>query len=98
MRRKQESKLNNLLEPEYELKRLRELCKDTEDKIDNAVEQGNNALLDLQHEFDELASKKRDLLRDIEKLEDRYNALAEKIKYAENTYGGYLEAIKGGKK
>lgn len=91
-------KLNNLLEPKKnELSELQRLLKDTRREIDGAVEQGNNALLDLQEEFEELAEKKRELLRNIEKLEDDYKKLSSKIKYAENTYGKYLSAIKGGK-
>lgn len=88
-------KLSDLLEPKKnELSGLQRLLKDTQKQIDDAVEQGNNALLDLQDEFEELAEKKRELLREIEKLEEQFEHLTKKVKYAENTYGGYLEAIK----
>lgn len=91
-------KLNNLFEPKKnELTELNGLLKSTRKQIDDAVEQGNTALLDLKDEFEELAEKKRDLLRQIEKLEDEFENLNKKIKYAENTYGGYLDIIKGGK-
>lgn len=87
--------LNKLLEPKRnELSELKRLCSDTRKQIDDAVEQGNNALLTLQDEFEELAEKKRELLRNIEKLEDQFEHLSKKVKYAENTYGGYLETIK----
>lgn len=88
--------LNKLLEPKRnELSELKRLCSDTKKQIDEAVEQGNNALLTLQDEYEELAEKKRELLRSIEKLEDQFEHLSKKVKYAENTYGGYLETIKG---
>jgi predicted nuclease with TOPRIM domain len=88
-------KLNSLLEPKKnELAELQRLLKATQSQIDSAVEQGNNALLSLSDEFEELAEKKRQLLRDIEALEDRYNKLKDKLDYTENTYGKYLAAIK----
>lgn len=88
-------KLNSLLEPKKnELAELQRLLKATKNQIDDAVEQGNNALLSLSGEFEELAEKKRQLLRDIDDLEDRYEKLKNKLNYAENTYGKYLKAIK----
>ena len=91
-------KLNSLLEPKKnELAELQRLLKSTQNQFDSAVEQGNNALLSLSDEFEELAEKKRQLLRDIDDLEDRYNKLKDKLNYAENTYGKYLEAIRENK-
>lgn len=88
-------KLNSLLEPKKnELAELQRLLKATQNQIDNAVEQGNNALLSLSDEFEELAEKKRQLLRDIDDLEERYKKLKDKLNYAENTYGKYLATIK----
>ena len=88
-------RLNSLLEPKKnELAELQRLLKTTQSQIDNAVEQGNNALLSLSDEFEELAEKKRQLLRDIDELEGRYNKLKDKLNYAENTYGKYLATIK----
>ena len=88
-------KLNNLLEPKKnELAELQRLLKATQNQIDDAVEQGNNALLSLSDEFEELAEKKRQLLRDIDDLEERYEKLKDKLNYAENTYGKYLATIK----
>lgn len=88
-------KLNSLLEPKKnELAELQRLLKATQTQIDNAVEQGNNALLSLSDEFEELAEKKRSLLREVEDLEDRLKEIKDKLNYAENTYGKYLEAIK----
>lgn len=88
-------KLNSLLEPKKnELAELQRLLRTTRNQIDSAVEQGNSALLSLSDEFEELAEKKRQLLRDIDDLEDRYNKLKDKLNYAENTYGKYLEAIR----
>lgn len=89
--------LNKLLKPKKnELSELQRLCKDTKKQIDDAVEQGNNALLSLQDEYNEIAEKKRQLLRDVESLEGKLEGLKKKINYAENTYGKYLEVIKGG--
>lgn len=91
-------KLNSLLEPKKnELADLQRLLMATQNQIDDAVEQGNNALLSLSDEFEELAEKKRQLLRDIEKLEDRLNDMKDKLTYAENTYGKYLATIKESK-
>jgi predicted nucleic acid-binding Zn-ribbon protein len=84
-----------LLEPKKnELAELQRLLKATQNQIDNAVEQGNNALLSLNDEFEELAEKKRQLLRDIEGLEERLKNMKDKLNYAENTYGKYLATIK----
>ena len=94
-----EKKLKNLLAPKRnELSELQKLCRETKKQIDDAVEQGNDTLLTLQDEFEELAEKKRELLRDIEKLEERAEKLKTKIGYVENTYGKYLDAIREGKK
>lgn len=88
-------KLNSLLEPKKsKLAELQRLLKATQNQIDSAVEQGNNALLSLSDEFEELAEKKRNLLREVEDLETRLGEIKEKLNYAENTYGKYLEAIK----
>ena len=88
-------KLNNLLEPKKnELAELQRLLKATQNQIDDAVEQGNNALLSLSDEFEELAEKKRGLLREVEDLEDRLREIKDKLNYAENTYGKYLATIK----
>ena len=88
-------KLNNLLEPKKkELAGLQKLLKATQNQIDNAVEQGNSALLSLSDEFEELAEKKRNLLREVEDLETRLGEIKDKLNYAENTYGKYLKAIK----
>ena len=88
-------KLNSLLEPKKnELAELQRLLKATQNQIDSAVEQGNNALLSLSDEFEELAGKKRQLLRDIESLEDELKKLKDKVSYTENTYSKYLSTIK----
>lgn len=88
-------KLNSLLEPKKnELAELQKLLKATKNQIDDAVEQGNNALLSLSDEFEELAEKKRQLLRDIESLEDELKELKDKVSYTENTYSRYLSTIK----
>jgi len=91
-------KLNSLLEPKKnELAELQKLLKSTKTQIDDAVEQGNNALLSLSDEFEELAEKKRQLLRDIENLESELQELKEKVSYTENTYSKYLNTIKESK-
>ena len=88
-------KLNSLLEPKKnELAELQRLLRTTQSQIDDAVEQGNNALLSLSDEFEELAEKKRSLLREVEDLETRLGEIKDKLNYAENTYGKYLKAIK----
>jgi chromosome segregation ATPase len=87
-----------LLEPKKnELAELQKLLKSTKTQIDDAVEQGNNALLSLSDEFEELAEKKRQLLRDIENLESELQELKEKVSYTENTYSKYLSTIKESK-
>lgn len=92
-------KLKSLLEPKRsELAELQKLLKTTRTQIDDAVEQGNDALLTLSEEFEELAEKKRKLLREVEDLEDRLKDIKNKLNYAENTYGEYLRAIKDGNK
>lgn len=89
--------LNSLLKPKKdELASLQKLLKTTRSQIDDAVEQGNNALLSLSDEYEELAEKKRSLLREVEKLEGELKELKEKLSYTENTYGKYLDAIRGG--
>ena len=88
-------KLNSLLAPKKnELAELQRLLRTTQSQIDDAVEQGNNALLSLSDEFEELAEKKRSLLREVEDLETRLGEIKDKLNYAENTYGKYLKAIK----
>lgn len=90
-------KLNNILEPKKnELTKLRQLYVATQKQVDDAAEQGNRALLDLQNEYDELAEKKRNLLREVEKLEERIKHLSVKKQYVENTYGEYLKEVKRG--
>lgn len=92
---KNQKPLNSLLEPKKnELAELQILLKATQSQIDSAVEQGNNALLSLSDEFEELAEKKRNLLREVEALEDRLGEIKSKLTYAENTYGDYLKAVK----
>ena len=91
-------KLNSLLEPKKnELAELQRLLRTTQSQIDNAVEQGNNALLSLSDQYEELAEKKRNLLREVEDLEDRLSQIKDKLNYAENTYGKYLATIKENK-
>ena len=88
-------KLNSLLEPKKsELAGLQKLLAATKNQIDDAVEQGNNALLSLSDQYEELAEKKRNLLREVEDLEDRLSQIKDKLNYAENTYGKYLATIK----
>lgn len=76
---------------------MRQLLRTTQKQIDDSVEQGNNALLDLQREYDELAERKRELLREIEQLTDKRDEIKSKMSAAENIYGQYLEAIRAGK-
>lgn len=95
---KSQKQLSKLLEPKRnELAELQSLLKSTQNQIDKAVEQGNDALLSLSDEFEELAEKKRQLLREMEELKARLDNMKKKLNYAEDTYGKYLEAIKGGK-
>ena len=91
-------KLNShLKKKKSELSELQRLLKATKKQIDDAVEQGNDALLSLRDEYEELAEKKRQLLRDVEDLEGRLGDIRAKLSYAENTYGRYLNAIREGK-
>lgn len=76
---------------------MRKLLRATQKQIDDSVEQGNNALLDLQQEYDELAERKRELLREIEQLTNKRDEIKSKMSAAENIYGQYLEAIRAGK-
>lgn len=76
---------------------MRQLLRATQKQIDDSVEQGNNALLDLQREYDELAERKRELLREIEQLTNKRDEIKSKMSAAENIYGQYLEAIRAGK-
>ena len=76
---------------------MRQLLRATQKQIDDSVEQGNNALLDLQQEYDELAERKRELLREIEQLTNKRDEIKSKRSAAENIYGQYLEAIRAGK-
>ena len=76
---------------------MRQLLRTTKKQIDDSVEQGNNALLDLQQEYDELAERKRELLREIERLTNKRDEIKLKMNAAENTYGQYLDAIRVGK-
>lgn len=76
---------------------MRQLLRATQKQIDDSVEQGNNALLDLQQEYDELAERKRELLREIEQLTNKRDEVKSKMSAAENIYGQYLEAIRAGK-
>lgn len=76
---------------------MRQLLRATQKQIDDSVEQGNNALLDLQQEYDELAKRKRELLREIEQLTNKRDEIKSKMSAAENIYGQYLEAIRAGK-
>lgn len=76
---------------------MRQLLRATQKQIDDSVEQGNNALLDLQQEYDELAERKRELLREIEQLTNKRDEIKSKMSAAENIYGQYLESIRAGK-
>lgn len=76
---------------------MRQLLRTTKKQIDDSVEQGNNALLDLQQEYDELAERKRELLREIERLTNKRDEIKSKMDAAENIYGQYLDAIRAGK-
>lgn len=89
--------LNELTKGRKELSTLRQLLRTTKKQIDDSVEQGNNALLDLQREYDELAERKRELLREIERLTNKRDEIKLKMNAAENTYGQYLDAIRVGK-
>ena len=76
---------------------MRQLLRDTKKQIEGSVEQGNNALLDLQTEYDELVERRNDLLREIETLTNRRDEIKSKMNAAENIYGQYLDAIRAGK-
>lgn len=89
--------LNELTKGRKELSTLRQLLRTTQKQIDDSVEQGNNALLDLQREYDDLAERKRELLREIERLTNKRDEIKLKMNAAENTYGQYLDAIRVGK-
>lgn len=89
--------LSELTKGRKELSTLRQLLRTTQKQIDDSVEQGNNALLDLQREYDELAERKRELLREIERLTNKRDEIKLKMNAAENTYGQYLDAIRVGK-
>ena len=89
--------LNELTKGRKELSTLRQLLRTTQKQIDDSVEQRNNALLDLQREYDELAERKRELLREIERLTNKRDEIKLKMNAAENTYGQYLDAIRVGK-
>ena len=89
--------LNELTKGRKELSTLRQLLRTTKQQIADSVEQGNNALLDLQLEYDELAERKRELLREIERLTNKRDEIKLKMNAAENTYGQYLDAIRVGK-
>lgn len=66
------------------------------ERLENAIKQGNEALLDLQYQYEMLAEKKRKLLREIDSLLDKKEKYENKIEAAENIYGKYLETIKKG--
>ena len=90
LRNLKQNRLNKLLDKDsYNDRGLEQLKK--------AIEQGNEALLDLQYEYEMLAEKKRNLLREIDELEDKKERYENKMEAAENLYGRYLEAIKEGK-
>ena len=67
------------------------------EQLKKAIEQGNEALLDLQYEYELLAEKKRSLLREIDELIGKKERYKNKMEAAENLYGKYLAAIKEGK-
>ena len=90
------SSLDHLVGENKELSSLRQLLKDAKKQIDDATETGNQSLLELQLEYDELAAKKRDLLREIEQLERKRDELKGKTEAAETLYGKYLKQIKDG--
>lgn len=92
------AELSTLIGNGGELADLRQLLAKTRKEIDDASESGNEALLNLQLEYEELAEKKRELLREIEKLENQRDGLHDKLRAAENTYGQYLKQIRAGKK
>ena len=66
------------------------------EQLKKAIEQGNEALLDLQYEYELLADKKRRILREIDELISKKRRYENKMEAAENIYGKYLETIKKG--
>lgn len=99
-RAERRNNLNRLLDPaddRTELADLKSILKNTQDQLSSVVEQGNQALLDLQDEYEELAEKKRKLLLEIDELTAKKERLANKTEMAENLYGKYIEAIRKGK-
>lgn len=90
------SSLDHLVGENKELSSLRQLLKDTKKQIDDATETGNQSLLELQLQYDELAEKYRSLLREVERLERRCDELKGKTEAAETLYGKYLKQIKDG--
>lgn len=85
-----QNKLNSLLDNDKS-------SDDSLDQLKKAIEQGNEALLDLQYEYELLIEKKRRLLREIDSLISKKERYENKMEAAENLYGKYLEAIKEGK-
>ena len=85
-----QNKLNSLLDNDKS-------SDDSLDQLKKAIEQGNEALLDLQYEYELLIEKKRRLLREIDSLISKKERYKNKMEAAENLYGKYLEAIKEGK-
>ena len=82
-----QNKLNSLLDKSNnELKQL-----------EDAIKQGNEALLDLQYQYELLADKKRRLLREIDDLLGKKENYENKIEAAESLYGEYLSEIKKGR-
>lgn len=77
---------------------MRQLLRATKQQIDDSVEKGNESLLELQQEYEELAERKRELLREIEQLTNKRDEIKLKMGAAENIYGQYLDAIRAGKK
>lgn len=99
-RAERRNNLNRLLDPadgRTELADLKSILKNTQDQLSSVVEQGNQALLELQDEYEELAEKKRKLLLEIDELTAKKERLANKTEMAENLYGKYIEAIRKGK-
>lgn len=88
--------LDNLVGKNKELPSLRRLLDDTKKQIDSATEIGNQSLLELQFEYDKLAAKYRDLLRDVERLERKRDELKNKTEAAGTLYEKYLKQIRDG--
>jgi len=84
-----QNKLNSLLDNDKS-------SDDSLDQLKKAIEQGNEALLDLQYEYELLADKKRRILREIDELISKKRRYENKMEAAENIYGKYLETIKKG--